>query len=100
MFPCPHCEQSAVSIKDKYLLGIWLTRRCRNCAARLSANPIVLAIIDMLYVWNILWFGVLYFFDSDPYNFLYMAIAWLFLDIMNVAFVPLSVVEQPEEAAN
>lgn len=98
MFQCPHCEQPSVSLKDKYLLGIWLTRRCRNCHARLSANPFFLGIIDMLYVWDVCWFGGLYFFDPDPYYFLYMAIGWLFLDVMNVAFVSLSVLAEPEES--
>lgn len=98
MFPCPHCEQSSISLINKYLLGAWLTRSCPSCNARLSGNPVYLLIIDMLYVWNVCWFSVLYFFDGDLYNFLYMAIAWLILDVMNIVFVALSVLKEPEQS--
>lgn len=90
MFPCPRCREDCISYKDKYLAGLWRTISCPRCGARLCANPWILMFLHMTYVWNVLWFYGLYHFEGDPIYFLYMAIGWLVLDVLNLQLVPLS----------
>lgn len=94
MFPCPRCREDCISCKDKYLAGLWRTIGCSRCGAKLCANPWILMVLHMTYVWNVLWFYGLYHFGGDPINFAYMAIGWVVLDVLNVLLVPLSVMRQ------
>ncbi|NOY73351.1 MAG: hypothetical protein GXP14_13455 [Gammaproteobacteria bacterium] len=53
--------------------------------------PIPLALFQILYVWNVGWFSGVYWFNRDPMNFVYMTVIWIILDMLNVKYVPLSV---------
>jgi hypothetical protein len=91
MFTCPRCNEDTVSIKDKYRAGLWLPIHCPKCGAKLTAYPWVLMIVHMLYVWNVVWFFGMYWFTGNAFHFVYMAVVWLVLDIVNVNLVPLAV---------
>lgn len=86
--PCPHCEQKTFSWWDKYLLGKWALLSCRECGGRVSAQPIVLAALYFLYVWDVVLFGYLAYLDSLWY-LLVMVVGFLILDYFSV-YVPLS----------
>lgn len=99
MFECPRCGEKSISIKEKYLLGHWMTRTCPRCQARLGARPIPLAFLYFVYTWNILWFITLYVHSSmklnpDPIYFLYMIVGWILLDITNLFVIPLGAMKR------
>jgi hypothetical protein len=95
MFTCPNCRENSISIKNKYLAGWWKPITCPNCSRKLSAFPWLLMALDMVYVWNVMWFYGLYHFDLDhsPVYFVYMAVCWVILDVLNVQFMPLSIMK-------
>lgn len=94
MYICPSCEKDTISWKTKYLVGFWFTTHCLNCNAKLTAMPIPLALFQILYVWNVGWFSGIYWFTREPINFVYMTILWIILDILNVKYIPLSVMRR------
>ena len=94
MFECPYCGEKTISLKEKHLLGYWLTRNCPNCNTRISARPIPLAVMYCIYTWNVMWFFALFVYSymqgaADVSYLLYMVIGWIILDIININVVPL-----------
>lgn len=85
---CPHCGENTFSWWDRYLTGKWAVLRCSNCDGRVCAQPIVLAVIYFLYVWDVVLFGYLAYLDSLWY-LLVMLVGWLILDYFSV-YVPFS----------
>lgn len=93
MFTCPRCQKDTISWKQKYLTNLWRTINCPQCGTRLTALPLVLLIMHMLYVWNVLWFVALYMFGTpthDPMWFVYMVVVWVVLDVATLNLVPLA----------
>ncbi|MBL1278503.1 MAG: hypothetical protein COB30_020710 [Ectothiorhodospiraceae bacterium] len=85
---CPHCGEKTFSWWDKYLTGKWGLLRCTACKGRVCAQPIVLAVLYFLYVWDVVLFGYLAYLDSLWY-LLVMLVGWLILDYFSV-YVPLT----------
>jgi hypothetical protein len=86
--PCPHCKQKTFTWWDKYRAGKWALLRCGQCGGRACAQPIVLAAIYFLYVWDVMLFGYLAYLDSLWY-LLAMVVGWLILDYFTW-YIPLS----------
>ncbi|HEC18663.1 MAG TPA: hypothetical protein ENI97_04905 [Gammaproteobacteria bacterium] len=86
--PCPHCAQKTFSWWDKYLAGKWVLLYCKECRGRVSAQPIVLAVLYFLYTWDVVLFGYLAYLDSLWYLAV-LAGGWLILDFFSL-YVPLS----------
>lgn len=91
MFPCRRCKQMSLSLKDKYRAGHWQDVICPNCHARLCATPWVLAAFYILYLWDVAWFSGLFYYTYNPMDFVYMAAVWFCLDLLNIWYMPLSV---------
>lgn len=85
---CPHCQQKTFSWWDKYKTGKWAVLMCTNCGGRVCAQPVVLAVLSFLYVWDLMLFGYLTYLDSLWY-LLVMIVVWLVLDYFSF-YVPLS----------
>lgn len=85
---CPHCNAKTFTWRDKYLTGKWAILNCQQCGGRVSAQPIVLAALYFLYVWDVVLFGYLAYLDSLWYLAV-MAAGWLILDYFSI-YVPLS----------
>ena len=85
---CPHCGEKTFSWWDKYLLGKWAVLHCSGCAGRVCAQPIVLAALYFLYVWDVVLFGYLAYLDSLWY-LVVMLVGWIILDYFSV-YVPLT----------
>lgn len=98
MFHCPRCKEISLSFKEKYRAGHWFNIECRHCHARLCATPWVLAAFYILYLWNVAWFSGLFYYTYNPLDFLYMAAAWLCLDLLNVWYMPLSIMRSSPRA--
>jgi len=99
---CPHCGEKTFSWWDKYLTGKWGLLHCRQCRGRVCAQPIVLALLYFLYVWDVVLFGFLAYLDSLWY-LLVMAAGWLILDYFSI-YVPLTALRakpsHADQAAN
>lgn len=90
-FTCPNCGQASIPLKDKYLAGLWRVIHCANCRARLCAHPWLMVLGFMIYVWAVMWFGFLAYFNHSFAPLIYLLPVWLFLDYLNINFMPLSV---------
>ncbi len=108
-FTCPSCNQESIPLKDKYAMGYWMMRRCGACNSLIASNAIILGILTFAYLWNVLMFGALTFFDRNPdiswgdnimqgawYYILIMIVIWAILDFINVKYVPLMVVHHQQ----
>ena len=62
--------------------------KCPECGGRVCAQPIVLAALYFLYVWDVVLFGYLAYLDSLWYLAV-MVGGWLILDYFAI-YVPLS----------
>ena len=94
MFKCKRCEQSTISVFDKYKMGLWQEVYCSNCNARLSANPVVLGAFHFLaYVQMIAWFVALTYVYHDAKYLLYILVFWVVFDILGVLLVPIVVLK-------
>ena len=106
-FTCPSCNKDSILLKDKYAMGYWMTRRCSECSAIICSNAILLGVLTFAYLWTILMFGGLTFFDRDPgiswienilsdawHYILYMVAIWVVLDIVNIKYIPLMVIRR------
>ncbi len=104
-FTCPSCDHESFSLKDKYTMGYWMIRKCSHCQSIVAANPIILGVLTFAYLWNVLMFGALTFFDRDLdvnwwdnivngawHYILIMIILWAILDFINIKYVPLMIV--------
>ena len=85
---CPHCGEKTFGWWDRYLTGKWAVLHCSECNGRVCAQPIVLAVIYFLYVWDVVLFGYLAYLDSLWY-LLVMLVGWLILDYFSI-YVPFS----------
>ena len=99
MFECPRCGEKTISVKEKYLLGYWMSRSCPSCNARIGASPIPLALLYCVYTWNALWFITMYVYSTimdkpDPIYLLYMVIGWILLDVTNLFVIPLGTMKR------
>lgn len=97
-FVCPHCEQRVISPIAKYRSGYWGSPICPGCGATLCCSPVWLALFWTLYVWCAAWFYGLYHYGSPVTIFLWLPVAWLILDLLNITLLPLVVMKRPATA--
>lgn len=91
LYPCPNCEKEAIPLADKYRAGMWRVIVCPSCSARLCAQPWLLMLASMIYVWAAAWFGFWAWFEHSLLPLLYLVPVWLLLDFLNIRYMPLSV---------
>ncbi len=96
-FKCPSCHEETLSLGQKYRLGWWMTTHCSPCGARITAFPWTLMALYCLYIWNVVWWLGQYIFNGGLVNFIYMAIGWLLIDLINLYFMPLATLRRKEE---
>lgn len=91
-FPCPKCEESGVSLKDKYRLAYWRDAHCGRCGARVCANPWFLAPFSLVYMWALAACAFLYMFEeAGAMALAYAVIAWVVIDLLNIMLIPMAV---------
>lgn len=90
-YDCPNCKQASIPVKDKYFAGIWRIIHCESCGARLCANPYLMVLGWMIYVWAAAWFGFWAYLTGSFTPLIYLLPVWLFLDFLNINLMPLSV---------
>lgn len=90
-YDCPSCKQATIPVKDKYFAGIWRIIHCEGCGARLCANPYLMALGWMIYIWAAAWFGFWAYLTHSLAPLIYLVPVWLFLDFLNINLMPLSI---------
>jgi hypothetical protein len=97
---CPHCGEKTFSWWDKYRAGKWVIVHCKSCEGRVCAQPIVMAALYFLYMWDVVLFGYLSYLDSLWFLAVMLG-GWLILDYFSV-YVPLTALRRkgaaPESA--
>lgn len=91
-FDCPKCNKKSLSVWEKYRTSIWLWVACPNCGTRLSANPIILALFFMAYIWVLAFFTFLFLTNTEGsiMTSILFFLVWLIVDALNVTLTPLS----------
>ena len=89
---CPRCQQETISRKDKIKTGKWLNIYCDNCGARLCANPIVLALMWGILLWDIFFFGFMAVYEQSWIYFTIMLVGWAIMEFF-IFYVPLSIMK-------
>jgi len=83
------------SLRPAHCTGGTVIHLCLQCGGRVCAQPIVLAVLSFIYVWDVMLFGYLAYLDSLWYLAV-MTAAWLILDYFTI-YVPLTPLRtQPE----
>lgn len=90
-FTCPKCKEDVIPVRDKYYTSIWMNIYCRNCGARLCAEPIVMALLYFTYFWMAAWFITWAWMEDTWLPIFYLIPLWLLVDIMSVMYMPLMV---------
>ncbi|MFC1751169.1 hypothetical protein ACFL2V_20485 [Pseudomonadota bacterium] len=97
-FKCPSCNESTLSLIDKYRLGWWMTTHCNNCGVRIAAFPWTLMLIFFFYVWNVVWWAGLVNFNHSYHYLIYMVVCWVVIDLANIYLMPLSALKPKAKA--
>ena len=66
-----------------------MTTICSKCGSRIAAFPWTLLMLNMVYVWNVLWWVGMINFNHSYHYLIYLMICWILLDLINVYFMPL-----------
>lgn len=90
-YTCPSCGKNSITRRQKYAMGYWMTRRCGACNALLCATPLLLGVLTFAYLWDLLFFIGMSQFNHSLHYFVYMIVIWFILDLINLKYVPLSV---------
>jgi len=86
---CPHCGEATITARLRFRAGKWLDIYCPKCGGRSCAQPIVLAIMYFMHVWNLAFFGFMAVYESSWIYFSIMVVLSLILEFF-IMFIPLS----------
>ena len=82
--PCPHCKEATVSWWQKYKAAKWALIYCDKCLGRCCSHPFLLVFYTMLYVWDVMLFGYLFYLTKTPGYLITLVVIWIILDIFSV----------------
>lgn len=94
-----------IPLGKKYLAGKWANIYCDDCHGRSCQQPIILAALYFLYVWDIMLFGTVAIEKQSLFYVGVLIAIFLILDYFNY-YVPLVAMKKlvqeeiPEEAAD
>lgn len=87
-YECPHCKKLTIPLGKKYLAGKWANIHCAQCGGRSCAQPVLMAVLYFLYVWDVMLFGTVAFEKQSLFFVGVMVSGWLTLDWFNL-YIPL-----------
>ncbi len=87
--PCPHCNEQTISWWQKYKAAKWALIYCDKCGKRSCSQPFILVFYTMLYTWDVMLFGYLYYLTKNGWYLLTLFIIWIILDIFSI-YLPIS----------
>lgn len=87
--PCPHCKEATISWWQKYKAAKWAMLYCAKCDGRSCSHPFVLVAYTMLYVWDVMLFGYLFYLTKEIGYLITLIVLWIILDIFSL-YLPIS----------
>jgi hypothetical protein len=92
---CPHCNQATIKFGQKIKAGKWQDIYCDECGGRSCTQPIVLAIMYFLYVWDITFFTFMAVYEESFVYVGVMVVLALLLEFF-IYYIPLSRMKKRE----
>lgn len=89
---CPRCGELTITPKDRIKTGKWLNTNCSNCGSRLCANPVVLALLYFVLLWDIFFFGFMAYHEKSWIWASVMLAGWLIMEFF-IYYTPLSILK-------
>lgn len=89
MFPCPHCKNECISLRQKFLAGKWIDVICPNCGGRSCIFPALLVVLYFFYTWDVMLFGYVAVLKHSLIYVGVMITGWLFLEVCSL-YLPLA----------
>ncbi|MDH5327435.1 MAG: hypothetical protein OEZ68_01285 [Gammaproteobacteria bacterium] len=96
LLPCPHCKEPTLSWWDKYKAAKWALISCPKCGGTSCSFPYLLVFYTMLYVWDVLLFGVVAYESKNAWYIVVLLVIWLILDYFSL-YLPLSAMKRKPE---
>ena len=93
--PCPHCKEATISWWQKYKAAKWAMLKCAKCHGRSCSHPFVLVAYTMLYVWDVMLFGYLFYLTKEIAYLITLIVLWIILDIFSL-YLPLSALKSKQ----
>ena len=87
--PCPHCKEATISWWQKYKAAKWALIFCAKCKGRCCSHPFILVAYTMLYVWDVMLFGYLFYLTKTIGYLITLVVLWIILDIFSV-YLPIN----------
>ena len=94
--PCPHCKEATISWRQKYLAAKWGLVRCPSCEGISCSHPFILVGYTMLYVWDVMLFGYLFYLTKSVSYLITLIVLWIILDIFSV-YLPVSAMKRKQQ---
>lgn len=85
---CPHCNEPTISGKQRWVASKWKDIYCSDCGGRIAINPILLAIMYFVLVWDIFFFGFMALYEKSIIYFTVMLVGWAILEFFEL-YLPL-----------
>ena len=93
--PCPRCKEETITWWQKYKAAKWALIDCPKCGARICSHPFILVAYTMLYVWDLMLFGTLYYLKRDISFLIALVVFWIILDIFSL-YLPISAMKRKD----
>lgn len=93
--PCPHCKENTISWWQKYKAAKWALIYCVKCRGRACSHPFILVFYTMLYVWDLMLFGYLFYVTHELGYLIALIVGWIILDVFSI-YLPLSAMKVKE----
>ena len=93
--PCPHCKEAAISWWQKYKAAKWALVQCPKCGGPACSQPFILVFYTMLYVWDVMLFGYLFYLTREIGYLITLIVFWIILDIFSL-YLPISAMKRKQ----
>ena len=97
--PCPHCKENGITWWQKYKAAKWALIYCSLCGGKSCSHPFPLVFYTMLYVWDLMLFGYLFYVTHSPAYLITLIVVWALLDAFSV-YLPLAAMKSKTAASS
>ncbi|MDH5217800.1 MAG: hypothetical protein OEX19_08895 [Gammaproteobacteria bacterium] len=85
---CPACNKESITIKQRLKASHWMDIYCNECGSRFAMQPIVLALMHFVLVWNFYFFGFMAVYEKSIVYAGLFFLGWGILEFF-AAYIPL-----------
>ena len=93
--PCPYCKEETITWWQKYKVAKWALIDCSGCGRRICSQPFICVIYTMLYVWDVMLFGTLYYLKGEIAYLIALVVFWVILDIFSL-YLPINAMKRKD----